>query len=213
MSGAEVVAMAVIIAMSANHVPSMTATIGGIEVRASEVEIVTVWVTAIDAEVPVTSLPVKRAVEIGGCHKGVPLPIEQYVTQVEVTALPIGTEHIVTPRYTHQIVEIDFVCSFVLFVCQVQLIRHLVGEEQGLVAGLLIAHGVCRNAECQHGQQCEKHLLHNRIIFICLTFVELIHDAKKQQILQTCKGFSLIRRGFSLFVGFLTENDDEEGLF
>jgi hypothetical protein len=43
-----------------------------------------------------------------------------------------------------------------------------------------------------------------------LTFVELIHDAKKQQILQTCKGFSLIRRGFSLFVDFLTENDSEE---
>ena len=39
MSGAEVVAMAVIIAMSANHVPSMTATIGGIEYRTSEEEI------------------------------------------------------------------------------------------------------------------------------------------------------------------------------
>ena len=191
----------------------MSTSIGGIEMWASEVEVVTPRVVAIDAEVPIACLPVEWAIEIGGCDECVPLPVEQNVAQIEVTALPIGTKHVVTPCYTHQIVEIDFVCSFVLFVCQVQLIRHLVGEKQGLVAGLLIAHGVCRNAECQHGQQCEKHLLHNRIIFICLTFVELIHDAKKQQILQTCKGFSLIRRGFSLFVGFLTENNDEEGLF
>ena len=58
MSGAEVVAMAVIIAMSANHVPSMTATIGGIEYRTSEEEIVAMRIAGIDAEVPVTGIPV-----------------------------------------------------------------------------------------------------------------------------------------------------------
>ena len=121
----------------------MSASIGSIEMWASEVEVVTSWVVAIDAEVPIACLPVEWAIEIGGCEECVPLPVEQYVAQIEVTALPIGTKHVVTPCYTHQIVEIDFVCSFVLFVCQVQLIRHLVGEEQGLVAGLLIAHGVC----------------------------------------------------------------------
>jgi hypothetical protein len=76
------VTMPVIIATSAMRVPGMSTAVGGIEVRASEVEIVTVWVTAIDAEVPVTCLPVKRAVEIGGCHKGVPLPVEEYIAEI-----------------------------------------------------------------------------------------------------------------------------------
>ena len=140
---AEMVGVCVIVAASSINMPCMSASICCIEMRASEVEVVTSRVVAIDAEVPIASFPIEWAVEIGGCEECVPLPIEQYVTQVEVTALPIGTEHIVTPRYTHQIVEVDFVCSFVLFVCQVQLIRHLVGEEKSLVASLFVAHGVC----------------------------------------------------------------------
>ncbi len=42
--------------------------------------------------------------------------------------------------------------------------RHLIGEEQGFVASLLVAH--CTSCHCrgQHHHQCEKHLLHNRIV-------------------------------------------------
>ena len=52
------VAMPVIVTMSAMSVPGMPTAVGGVEMRASEVEIVTVWVTAVDAEVPVACLPV-----------------------------------------------------------------------------------------------------------------------------------------------------------
>ena len=104
----------------------MSTSIGGIEMWASEVEVVTSRVVAIDAEVPIASFPIEWAVEIGGCEECVPLPIEQYVTQVEVTALPIGTKHVVSTCDPHQIVEIDLVGSLVLFVSQIQFICHLI---------------------------------------------------------------------------------------
>ena len=123
---AEMVGVCVIVAASAIHMPCMSASIGSIEMWASEVEVVTSWVVAIDAEVPIACLPVEWTIEIGGCEECVPLPVEQYVAQIEVTALPIGTKHVVTPRYTHQIVEIDLVGSLVLFVSQIQFICHLI---------------------------------------------------------------------------------------
>ena len=55
---AVVVAMAVIVAVAAITVPGMGAAIGHIEVGIPEVEIVTMRVAEIDAEVPVASLPV-----------------------------------------------------------------------------------------------------------------------------------------------------------
>ena len=138
--GTIVVAVAVIVAVTAMTMPGMTSAIGHIEVRISEVEIVTVRVAEIDAEVPVACLPVEWAVEIGGCHKGVPLPVVEDIAHVEVTTLPVGAEHICTPCDTHEVVEVDLVRSLILLFGQIQFVRHLVGEEQGLVAGLLVAH-------------------------------------------------------------------------
>ena len=50
------VTVSVVITMSAMSVPGMPTAVGGVEMRASEVEIVTVWVTAIDAEVRILEL-------------------------------------------------------------------------------------------------------------------------------------------------------------
>ena len=65
--GAEVVSASMIVTMSAYTVPGMCAMIGHIEVGTTEVEVVTMWITSIDAEVPVTGLPVEWTIEIGGC--------------------------------------------------------------------------------------------------------------------------------------------------
>ena len=150
-----VATMSVIVSMTSMVVPGMSATIGGIEVRTSEVEIVTVRITQIDAEVPVACLPVERTVEIAGCHKGVPLPVEENIAEVEITTLPVGAEYVGTSCDTHQIVEVDLVGCLVLGIRQVQLVGHLVGEEQGLVAGLLVAHGFGRDSHNHHHCQCE----------------------------------------------------------
>ena len=174
----EVVSMAVIVAVSAYSVPGVCTTIGVVEMRTSEVEVVTMRVTGIDAEVPVTGVPVQRTVEIRSCDEGIPLPVKQDIAQIEITTLPIGSVHIVTAGDTHQIVEVDLIGCLVLFVSEIQLISHLVGQEQGLVAGLLIAHCVCRDGCCQHHHQCENHLLHTRIVLKGFTSFYLFHDAK-----------------------------------
>ena len=174
----EVVTMAVIVAVSAYSVPGVCTMIGVIEVRTSEVEVVTVCVAGIDAEVPVAGVPVQRTIEIGCCDEGIPLPVEQDIAQIEITALPVGSIHIVTAGDTHQIVEVDLIGCLVLFVCEIQLISHLVSQKQGLVAGLLIAHCVCRDGCCHHHHQCENHLLHTRIVLKGFTSFYLFHDAK-----------------------------------
>jgi len=161
--GTEVISATVVVAAIAVDMPRMSATIGDIEVRTSEVEVVAMRIAGIDAEVPVAGLPVEGAIEIGGCQEGVPLPVEKNITQVKVTTLPVNTEYIVATSHTHQIVEIDLIASLVLLVGEVELIGHLIGQEQSLVTGLLETHGGGRDCDCQHRHQGHQHLFHNRI--------------------------------------------------
>ena len=62
--GTEVISVSVIIAMASMTMPSMGASIGGVEGRTSEKEVVTVWVTKIYTEVPVSCFPIQWTVEI-----------------------------------------------------------------------------------------------------------------------------------------------------
>ena len=149
----EVVAVSVVVAVSAMTMPCMSAAIGGIEVRTSEVEVVTVRITCIDAEVPVACIPVEGAVEVGRCDKGVPLCLQQDVAHIEVTALPIDAIDIVNAGDSHQVVEVDLVGSLILLVRQVQLVSHLVRQEECLVTCLLVTHGMGRNCHCQQCYQ------------------------------------------------------------
>jgi hypothetical protein len=142
---AEVVTMTVVVTVSADAVPGVTSTIGGVEVRTAEVEVVTVRITCIDTEVPVACVPVEGAVEVRGSNKCVPLCFQQDVTHVEVTALPISSINIINAGDTHQVVEVDLVGSFILLVRQVQLISHLVRQKECLVTCLFVTHGMGRN--------------------------------------------------------------------
>ena len=133
-----VAVMSFVVASASVVVPAVSTAIGHIEVWLSKVEVVTMRIAGIDAEVPVSSLPVKGAIEIGSCTEQIPLPGVEYVTQVQVAALPIGAEHIVITCYAHQVVQVDFIGCLVLCVCQVQFVSHLVSQEEGLSASLLV---------------------------------------------------------------------------
>jgi len=162
----EVVTTSIIVAASSYMVPGMSTAIAGVEHWSSEVEIVAMRIAQIDSEVPVAITPVEWAIEIGGIDKGLPLPVEQDIAQVQVAAFPIGAVYIVIAGNPHQIVEVDFVGSLVLFVCQVQLVGHLVGQEQCLVACLLVAHCFARSCIQQHHGQGYHYLFHNRIVLM-----------------------------------------------
>ena len=149
----EVVAVSVVVAVSAMTMPGVSAAISGIEVRTSEVEIVTVRIACIDCEVPVSCDPVEGAVEVGSRDKGVPLCLQQDIAHIEVTALPIDTINIVNAGDSHQVVEVDLVGSLILLVRQVQLVSHLVRQEECLVTCLLVTHGMGRNCHCQQCYQ------------------------------------------------------------
>ena len=84
----------IVVTMSAMCVPSMPSAISGIEVRTSEIEVVAVRIAQIDAKVPITGLPVKWTIEIAGSNVGIPLPVEQYIAQVQIPTLPVCAKHI-----------------------------------------------------------------------------------------------------------------------
>jgi hypothetical protein len=161
--GAEVLSMTIVVTTTSMNVPGMSATIGGIEVRTSEVEVVTMRIAGIDAEMPIACFPVEGTVEIAGCDKGIPLPVHKDITQIEVATLPIDAKHVSATSHTHQIVEVDFITSLVLLFGEVELIGHLISQEQGLSTGLLETHGGGRDCYRQHRHQDHQHLFHNRI--------------------------------------------------
>jgi hypothetical protein len=135
------------------HSPAVTATIDVPEVRATEVEVVAVRIAGIDAEMPVACFPVEGAIEICGCQVGLILPVEQYVAKVKIALGPVYTIKVGLGVHAHQVVEVHFVCCLILVFGQVELIGHLVGQEQGLLASLLVAHGIDIRRE---GEQCGK---------------------------------------------------------
>ena len=171
----EVVAATLVVAASAIHAPAVTTSVGCIEVRTAEVEIVAAGITGIYPEVPVAAIPYQRTIEIGGCTEEVPLPAVEYVANVLVAALPVQAQHIVIVGDTHQVVEVDLIGCLILQVSKIQLVGHLVGEEKGLVASLLVGHGACRHCHGQKGEQGDNHLFHNRIFLrvinsVCFVF-------------------------------------------
>ena len=143
----------------------MASAIAGIKDGTAEVEVVAVRIAGIYSEVPVASFPVEWTIEVAGGTERLPLPVQQHVAHIQITTLPIGSIDVVVTGHTHQVVQIDFVGSLVLLVGQVQLVGHLVRQEQCLVACLLKAHCMARCCYCQHGYQGYHHLLHTRLYF------------------------------------------------
>ena len=134
-------------------VPGVAAAVNGIEAGHSEVEIVTIGIAGIDAEVPETVAPVEGAIEVGGVQECPVLPVEQYIAQIEVAMLPVEPIEVVIVVDTHEVVEVDLVCCLILLFGEVELVGHLVGEEQSLLASLLIAH--CAGRDDRHADCCE----------------------------------------------------------
>ena len=160
----------VIPAASAVHAPAVSAAVDGPEVGTSEVEVVAVGVACVDAEVPVASLPVEWTVEVGGSQIGLVLPVEEDIAQVEVTLSPVGAIEVGLGIHAHQVVEVHLIGGLILLLGKVELIGHLVGEEQCLLACLLITHGIGCHGHCDEHCQCDKQSSHS-----CMFLLLYIH--------------------------------------
>ena len=92
---------------------------------------------------PVACAPEYGAEEIGGGFVCCILPVVEDLAQVEVALSPRSGIYVVDTTDAHEVVKVDFVCSLVLLLCEVQFVSHLVGKEQCLLSGLWICHSLC----------------------------------------------------------------------
>ena len=141
------------------------------------------WIASINAEVPETITPVEWTIEVCSCAECLPLPIQQDIAQVQVTTLPVVAINIIVTRHAHQVVEVDFIGSLILLVRQVQLVSHLVCQEQSLVACLLVAHCLARCCYRQHCYQGYHHLLHITFILIVRQFIYLFNGKIRKKMM------------------------------
>jgi hypothetical protein len=144
--------------------PSMSASIGYIEMRTTEIEVITMRIACIDAEVPVATLPPQWAIEIACCAESLILPVEKNISQIHITMNPIVRKNIVICIYTQEIVEIHLICSLILLFIEVKLICHLICKEQSLLASLLVTHCISLCEECaQKSYHCDYIFFHSGI--------------------------------------------------
>ena len=105
-----------------------------------------VGVAAVDFEHhPV--VPLHRGVEVVGLVELAVLHWREHEVDVVVAAVEVGALYVLRRRDVCQVVEVDFIHGVMLRLVQSQLVCHLVREEQGLAAGLGVAHCLCR----EHG--------------------------------------------------------------
>ena len=136
--------------------PGVGATIDTVERGAAEVVVVAVGIAGVDGEVPASGVPIERAIEVGGVAEGAILPLQEDVAHVEVPPPPVVAGKVIHRVDAHQVVEVDLVGGFILRFAEVQLVSHLVGQEQCLLACLLIAHGAGRQGEQEQGSHGEQ---------------------------------------------------------
>lgn len=122
--------------------PAVASAVHGVEAWCTEIEVVTVWIAGVHTEVPIACVPVKWTIEITGIAVHAILPIKQNVTQVQVASLPIEAVQVVVVVDAHQVVEVNFVCSLILVIGEVEFVCHLVRQEKSLPTRLVVTHGV-----------------------------------------------------------------------
>lgn len=168
--------------------------IAGVGLRASLVEVIPVAVVAIDIERPTAVLPAQRTVEVVQAHILVVLMHREDILQVGIAAVPGSAEDIVATAHAHHVVQVDLIHRLVLRHGEVQLVSHLVTQEQRLVLGCAITHCIGRDGHRHH--HCHKHhFLHSSVSFFILRLDIrfMFHAAKYGIPRDMTKGMFLIR--------------------
>ena len=90
---------------------------------------------------PNAHVPVDRTVEIVEIAESPVLPIDEDMAHIDITVCPINAEDVRLAADATEVVEVYLIGSLVLVLSEVELVSHLVGEEERLLARLLEAHG------------------------------------------------------------------------
>ena len=146
----KIVPAVIVVATSSVASPAMSSTVRDVHGGMTEIEIGAV-IASIDSKMPATCAPVERTIEICCGLECRPLPVEQDITQVEIASCPVRTIDVISARHTHQIIQVNLVGCLILSIVEVELISHLVGEEESFPTSLLITHSFHRCCYRQHG--------------------------------------------------------------
>ena len=164
-----------------------------ISVRTCPVVVAAVGIASVDRVVPSSSSPSQRTVEVVQPHVAVPLVSAEHVPEVGVAAAPPASVEVALVVHAEQVVEVDLVCQFILFVVEVELVCHLVGEEQGFA--LCHVDRKCCGGDGYRHHQCQCHYLFHccrffgiREVFFSVSHCKDRHDsAQAQLILPICR--------------------------
>ena len=151
-----------------------------ISVRTCPVVVAAVGIASVDRVVPSSSSPSQRTVEVVQTHVAVPLVSAEHVPEVGVAAAPPVSVEVALVVHAEQVVEVDLVC-------------HLVGEEQGFA--LCHVDRKCCGGDGYRHHQCQCHYLFHccrffriREVFFSVSHCKDRHDsAQAQLILPICR--------------------------
>ena len=143
--------------------PAVTTTVGLIDVRTAKIEVRRIVVASVDAIDPFTACEIDGAIEILKGQITFILIRRKHETQVLVAAVPCPAIRVEIID-TGQVVHIDLKDSIILHRREIQLIGHLVGQEQSLGAGCAERNSVCLECENKHCEQAENILFHSRYV-------------------------------------------------
>jgi hypothetical protein len=95
-------------------------------------EVAAIRIYTVDPELPAAVTPSQRTIEILQPEEVLVLIARQYPLYLIVALLPHVAIEIKGRTYTHEVVEVDLIDRFILRRREIQLIGHLVRQEQGL---------------------------------------------------------------------------------
>ena len=104
----------------------MSAIVNVIEGWSSKVVVVAAWVAGVNAKSPIACVPSQWAVEICSLNICTILPIIEYIAQICISMCPVCPVEVIYCVDTHEVIQINLVCCFVLCFSQIQLVSHLI---------------------------------------------------------------------------------------
>ena len=102
-----------------------------------------------------------RTVKVFRLQEAAVLPAGKNVSELICATVPVDPEDIGSTNEACKVVEIDFIDCLVLIICKIQLVGHLIGEEERLLAGSCGGHCAClKNCGREKRNCCDEKLFH-----------------------------------------------------
>ena len=97
-------------------------------------------VLVVDCKADYVVIDTDRFVEVGGSQVMPVLPAGEYPLELALSTVPENSENVRSAHQTYEVIVIDLINCIILCIGEIELISHLIGEEQGLCLCSCVAH-------------------------------------------------------------------------